>query len=230
VNKRRVFSLLRVGILPAIIVVALIVAWVSGYFDLDRREQLFGAVQQLRLWRGIGVAFLFGYALAASVGLPTALMTILAGGIFGFRVGALLSWSGSLIGTVFAHELARRIARKPVERLFGKHHLLARLKHRGDIRTLAWLRVVPTGPFALLPYLSGIAGVSLKRLLLATGAAIVPSVVVYAYLGAALIRRMISPDDSGKALWIAAAVSIAMPLIALIVGSRSRPTEVTGDS
>lgn len=220
-SKRRTLSLLRLGILPAIIVVALVVAWRAGYFELDRREQLFSAVQRLRLWRGIGAIALIGYAIAASAGLPTALLTILAGGIFGFRAGALVSWGGSLLGTVFAYELARRIARKPAERLFGRHHLLARLKQHGDIRTLAWIRVVPSGPFAVLPYLAGMAGVSLKRLLLATAIAVLPSVAVYAYLGAALVRRMISSDDSGTALWISAGVSIAMPLIALIV-ARSR--------
>ena len=48
-------------------------------------------------------------------------MTIIGGAMFGPRTGAFLAWSSCLLGTIFAHELARRIARKPMLRLFGRH-------------------------------------------------------------------------------------------------------------
>jgi len=210
-----------VGALPAVVMVVLAVAWKLGYFELDRRQQLFETVQRLRVWRGIGLIYLFSYAVAVSVGLPAAIMTIIAGAIFGARTGALVAWSSCLLGTIFAHELARRIARKPMQRLFGKHRLLERLKEHADVGTLAVLQVIPTGPFAVLPYVAAVAGVSLKRLLLATALATLPSVIAYAYVGSALMRAVVSPAEAGTALWVAGAISVAMPLIALIARAAS---------
>jgi len=215
-------ALLRVTVLPATVIVTLVVAWKSGYFDLDRRDYLLDAVQHLRLREGSVPAFLAGFSVAASMGLPTAILTILGGGLFGWPVGAALAWSGSLIGTALAHAVARRIARKPVERLLGRHDLLARIKDHDDIRTLVWIRLVPAAPFAVLPYVAGIAGVSLRRLVLATAMAIVPGTLIQAYLGAALIRRFVSPGSSSTALWIAAGVSILMPMTALVLRARTK--------
>ena len=200
---------------------ALAVAWKIGYFELDRRQQLFETVQRLRLWRGIGPVYLFGYAIAVSVGLPSVIMTIIGGAIFGPLTGAFLAWSSCLLGTTIAHELARRIARKPMLRLFGRHRLLDRLKERGDVATLARLRVIPAGPFAVLPYVAAIAGVSVKRLLLATALSTLPGLIAYAYVGAALMRAVVSPAEASGELWVAGAISVAMPLVALVARPRA---------
>jgi uncharacterized membrane protein YdjX (TVP38/TMEM64 family) len=220
-RRIKFLGLVRAGALPAVVVVVLAIAWRLGYFELDRRQQLFETVQRLRLWRGIGLVYLFGYAIAVSVGLPSVIMTIIAGAIFGPRTGAFLAWSSCLLGTIFAHELARRIARKPIQRLFGRHQLLDRLKERGDVRTLARLRVIPAGPFAVLPYVAAVAGVSVKRLLLATALATLPGVIAYAYVGSALMRAVVSPAEASGALWVAGAISVVMPLVALVAKARA---------
>jgi uncharacterized membrane protein YdjX (TVP38/TMEM64 family) len=225
-RSRKLTSLLRVAALPAIVIIAVVVAWKLGYFELDRRQRLFDTVQRLRVVRGIGVAFLFGYAIAVTLGLPMAVLTLLGGAIFGLRVGAFVAWGGSIVGTLFAYELARTVAKKPIQKLFGEHKLLRRLKAHDSVLTLFRLRVIPAAPFAVLAFLAGIAGVSLLRLLLGTALGVLPSVIAYAYVGSALMRGAVSADDaSSRALWIAGGVTVVMVVVSLFFGMRERRDE-----
>ena len=211
--------MIRVAIVPALAIVALIVAWRLGYFELDRRQRLLETVQRLRLMNGIQSWFILAYALLITLCVPASVATVLGGAIFGSWKGALLAWSASLLGTVLAHWLSRGVARKPIRRLFGEHRLLRHMKDNDSVLTLLRLRIIPVAPFAVLGYIAGIAGVSLRRLLVATALAVIPSVVAYSYVGAELITGMTSPDDvSKRALWVAAVVTGAMVLLSLALG------------
>lgn len=225
-RDRKLISALRLAALPALIAITLLVAWKLGYFELDRRRQLFDTVQWLRVLPWIETAYVAGYAVVVMLGLPAAILTIVAGAIFGVRIGALLAWGGSLAGTVLAHALARTVARKPLRRLFGEHRLFRVLKDHDDVLALLRLRVIPIAPFAVLAYVAGIAGVSLKRLLIATSLAIIPGVIAYAYVGSALLASMVSASDrSRRALWIAGAVTLATVSLSLLPAIGRKPRE-----
>lgn len=210
---------MRLAIIPAIVIVALLIAWRTGYFEMDRRQSLLDTVQRLRLQDGIQIWFVLTYAVLITLSVPASVATLLGGAIFGSWKGALLAWIASLLGTVLAHWLSRSIARKPIQRLFGHHKLLRQMKDNDGVMTLFRLRIIPVAPFAVLGYIAGIAGVSLRRLLVATALAVIPSVTAYSYLGAELITGMTSPDDASKrALWIAGAVTVAMLLASILPG------------
>ena len=210
---------LRLAILPAVVVTTLLVAWKAGYFELDRRQRLFETVQKLRVLPGVEAWFFVSYAIGISLGLPSAILASVAGAVFGFRLGVPVAWGASLLGTVLAYALARTVAKRPITRVFGQHKLMRRLRDHDDVLTLARLRVIPAGPFALLPYLAGAAGVSLKRLLIATAIGILPSDIAYTYLGSAVLAGAVSAKDaSGSALWIAGAVTLVVLALSLVVG------------
>jgi uncharacterized membrane protein YdjX (TVP38/TMEM64 family) len=214
---RKVYALLRLAVLPAIVAVALLVAWKSGYFEMDQRQRLLGTVQRLRMVNAIQIWYVLVYAVLITLSVPASVATVLGGAIFGSWKGALLSWIASLLGTVLAHWLSRSVARKPIQRLFGEHKLLRQLKEHDGVWPLFRLRIIPVAPFAVLGYIAGIAGVSLKRLLIATAMAVIPSVWAYSYVGAELITGMTAANDvSKRALWIAAAVTGAMLLVSIV--------------
>ena len=220
VEKRlKIGTAVRLAVLPAVVATTLLVAWKTGYFDLDRRQRLFETVQRLRVLPGVEAWFFVGYAVCVSVGLPAAILATISGAVFGFRLGAPVAWGASLLGTVLAYALARTVAKRPITRLFGQHKLLRRLKEHDDILTLARLRVLPGAPFAVLPYLAGVAGTSLWRLVIATGIAILPSDLAYAYLGSTVLAGAVSANDaSGRALWIAGAVTVVVVMLSLVAG------------
>ena len=225
VSRNRFVSILRLAAVPFVVVVALLIAWKLGYFELDRRQRFFDAVQRLRLLPWIAVWFAFLYAVAVALCLPAAILTLLCGAIFGTWIGAGIAWSGFMLGTALAYVIAHRLARRPMTRLFGEHKLLRKLKANDDVLTLFRLRVIPVAPLAVMSYVAGIAGVSLKRLLIASAFGALPT-IAYAYAGSAVLAGMVSPNDASKrALWIAGAITVVSILLSLITGVRARSDE-----
>jgi uncharacterized membrane protein YdjX (TVP38/TMEM64 family) len=208
---------LRLTLLPALVAVALLIAWRLGYFDLARREHLIALIRQARHSSWAGLLYAIAYTLVATLGLPTTVMSIVGGAIFGVARGVGLAWTGAMAGTLIAYTLARSIGKGSVQRFLGRHHLLDRLRKRSDFWALLRLRVLPVAPFAVLDYVAGFVGVSLRALLLATAVGILPTLVAYTYAGAELVAGL---EGSGaaqfRALWIAGAVTLVMICISLV--------------
>lgn len=134
-------------------------------------------------------------------------------------MGAAVALTGGLVATVIGYWMARTIAKRPVQRLFGQHRLMRALRKRDDIATLFQLRVIPVAPFAVLTYVAGIASVSLRKLLLATVIGGIPACLAHAFVGTQLLQGLTSSsDDSKRALLLAAAVTVSMLLISVVVG------------
>lgn len=213
---KRIRSQLRLAALPVVVIVAVLAAWKLGYFQLDHRKELVGAVQHLRGLRWAEVAYVIAYAFAITLVLPATIVTLVGGAMFGAGTGAALAWGGALAGTVFTHLLARYVARTPMRRLFGEHRLLRQLRENDTVAGLLRLRVLPVAPFAVLDYVAGVSGVSLRRLLVATALGVIPSCVAYAYVGAELMKGIESGSDaSRRALWIAGIVTFGMLLFSV---------------
>ena len=214
---RRTGAALRLAVIPAFIVLAVVIAWKLGYFDLDRRRQFVETVQRWRVTPQVGPLFIAVYVLAVMTCLPVALLTLLGGAIFGWVVGAVLAAVGALLGTVVVHFLARSVALGPTRRLFGTHPLLKRLSEHDDVRSLFQLRVLPVAPFGVLDYVAGVANVPLRPLLIATTLGILPSVIVYSYVGAQFLSGLVNEGEATRrGLWIAGAVSLFMMLLSVI--------------
>ena len=199
--------------------VALFTAWKLGYFDLDKRRQLAEAVVRLKGVPGAEVVYILAFAVAITMVLPAFIVSLVGGALFGVWKGALLAWIGALAGTVGAHLLARHVARAPMRKVFGEHRLLRVLREHDDVMELLRLRIMPVAPFAVLDYVAGVAGVSLRRLMLATMLGVVPSVVAYTFVGSELIRGLVTQSQaSHRALGIAVGVTVGMLLVSVVPG------------
>ncbi|MFL5569607.1 MAG: TVP38/TMEM64 family protein [Gemmatimonadaceae bacterium] len=213
----RVRFVARLALLPAIAVIALLIAWRLGYFDLARREQLFSVVQRARETDGAGLLYLIVYALIAMLGLPVTVLSVVGGALFGAARGFVLAWTGGMLGTLTAYGMARSIGQRPARRLFGRHHLLDRLRKRSDFWTLLRLRLLPLAPFGVLDYVAGLVGASLRALMLATAVGTVPSAAAYAYAGAELVKGLAQTGETRlRAFWIAGVVTTLVTLVSLL--------------
>ena len=216
-KKKKRKAALRLAIIPAMLVVAVLLAWHFGYFDLDSRTELFERIQRLRRVNGIEIGFAVAVAVAIALCLPLNVMTILGGALFGAIWGAALTMSGALCGTLISYNLARSVGRKPLRRLFGDHTLLSRLGDHDSVAELLRLRVLPIAPFGVLDYLSGLSGVSLKRLLLATAMGSSLSIVAYSFVGDAVFDGLTSQRQAaGLSIWIAVGVTVLMTGLSLV--------------
>lgn len=218
-SHSKAVAALRIAILPALVALALITAWKLGYFDLDHRRELARAVASIRELPGVYVMFVAMFAVGIALCLPSNVGSWLAGALFGVGLGAAAALAGGLVATVIGYWLARTIAKRPVQRLFGEHRLMRALRKRDDIATLFQLRVLPVAPFAVLTYVAGIASVSLRKLLLATVMGGAPACLAHAFVGTQLLQGLTSSsDDSKRALLLAAGVTVSMLVISLVVG------------
>jgi len=208
---------LRLGVVASVIIGAVVFAWHMGYFELHQRRQLAESAARIHAMPWSEVLYVAIYAVAITVLLPAAVMTLLGGAVFGAWEGTALAWLGAMVGTCLAHLLARRVLRSAIQRMLGEHRLLRRLRERADVMALFRLRILPVAPFATLDYLAGVAGVALPRVLGATALGVIPSVVAYSYVGAALMRSMgAGQDASHRALWLAGGVTAAMLLLSTL--------------
>jgi uncharacterized membrane protein YdjX (TVP38/TMEM64 family) len=213
---RRTRALIRLAILPGVVLVAVIIAWRLGYFELGRREQLIAAIARAQTTQWAVPVYVLSYTLIVGLGLPATVFSIVGGAIFGAMEGLMLAWTGAMVGTVVAHTMARSVGKSAVQRLLGNHKLLRKLRERADVRTLVRLRVLPLAPFAVLDYVAGLAGVSLRTLLLATAIGILPGTAAYTYAGAQARIGLTDPGVAGRrALFIAGLVTIAVTGIAV---------------
>jgi phospholipase D1/2 len=210
-------QVIRLAIVPVIAIGASLAAWKLGYFELDRRREIGQLVQGLRGVPGVHVIYLAAYGLAVALCLPVVVMTIISGAFFGPILGPVFAWSGALLGTALTHTLASRVAREPLRRVFGDHKLLRQLRNDVSVVGLFSIRIIPIAPFGVFAYVSGLAGVKLWRLLLATAFAMIPSVVAYGYVGAELMRGLTDdPEAAGRALRVAGYVTIGMFMLSIV--------------
>lgn len=156
-----------------IAVITLLVAGVVGFFYFDLSTYLTldyvrGALDDLRSYYHEHAAltlllFFVGYVLVTALSLPgAAVMTLLAGALFGIWVGLVLVSFASTIGASLAFLLARYLAGDLVQEKFGN-----RLKtinqgiEKDGAFYLFTLRLVPVFPFFLINILMGLTPIRL---------------------------------------------------------------------
>lgn len=204
-------------IIAGVVAIASILAWRLGYFETERRNQLIAAVGDVRGSPTASAIFIGCWVLAVVLCLPTTVLTIVGGALFGTTRGALYSWSAALIGTVVAHSIAGKFNADAVRRLFGKHHLLETLRSRADVPFLIRMRLMPIAPFGVLDYVAGLAGVPTRTILLATAIGVGPGILAYAFAGDRLRLGIGAPaGEGGNALMIAGVISLCMVAVATV--------------
>lgn len=225
-TRSRAFAALRLAIIPALVAVAALIAWKMGYFDLDHRQNLARAVERIREIPGVHVVFVAVFALAIALCLPVSVGTWVAGAVFGTWLGGALSLASSLTATVLGYWLARKVAKRPAQKLFGEHHLMRKLKNNDGIREIFQLRVIPVAPFAVFTYVAGIAGISVRRLLAATALASIPTCLAHAFVGKQLMQGIASSSGNSKqALLWAAGITVLMLIVSLVIGRTRKKDE-----
>ena len=203
--------------MAGVAVVAAAIAWRLGYFEATRRDQLIAAVGDVRNSTTASAVFIACWVIAVVLCLPTTVLTIVGGALFGTTRGALFSWSASLIGTLIAHSIAQQLSTDAVRRLFGKHQLLEKLRVRADIPFLIRMRLMPIAPFGVLDYVAGLAGVPARTIMSATAIGVGPGILAYAFAGDQLRVGIGAPAGTGgKALVLAAVVSFFMVTVAAV--------------
>jgi uncharacterized membrane protein YdjX (TVP38/TMEM64 family) len=112
-------------------------------------------------------------------------VTIAANGlVFGPFWGALVSWVSMLVGASICFALSKKFG-KPVAQRFAGASLDAAEKffERYGLMAMLGARMIPVIPFDAVSYVAGFVGVPYSRFIGATAIGLIPSVILYSYIG-----------------------------------------------
>nr|WP_241480466.1 VTT domain-containing protein [Legionella norrlandica] len=141
------------------------------------------------------VLFLIVYCLATLLLLPTMVITLAGGAIFGPVLGTLLNLLGATTGAAIAFLITRHLiydwfSRKENGKL---NKLIAGVDQKGWI-FVALLRLFPIIPFNIVNYGLGVTGITFRIYLITTFIFLIPAEIIYTYFGYAGMDALTNPS------------------------------------
>ena len=141
------------------------------------------------------VLFLILYCLASLMFLPTMVLTLAGGAIFGPVIGTILNLFGATFGAAFSFLITRHLiydwfSKKRGERL---NKLIAGVDQKGWM-FVAVLRLFPIVPFNLVNYGLGVTGIKFRLYIITTFIFLIPAEIIYTYFGYAGMDALSRPD------------------------------------
>ncbi len=180
-KKPALFRLAAFGVLAVAIGASLVFLPVGTYLGrLLAQVQEFGAWGPV-LWGG-------AYILASLLMIPGSLLTLGAGFAFGVARGTVVVSIGSTLGAAAAFLVGRTLARPWIEdKVTGspKFRAIDQAIREQGFKIVLLLRLSPVFPFNLLNYALGLTRVSFRDYVLASWIGMLPTTMVYVYLGSA---------------------------------------------
>lgn len=149
---------------------------------------------------------------------PSFVLTLANGLLFGTLWGALLSWSSAMVAAVLCYYISRLFGRPLVVKLVGERplDLTDRFFQRYGKHAVLIARLIPGISFDVVSYAAGLSSIGLWGFVLATGIGQMPGTIVFSFLGETV------PQAARVGLWILVGV---MVLVTLGLALRSRLEE-----
>jgi len=140
----------------------------------------------IRSWGAWGVAGSIGLMVAHSfLPFPAEIIALANGMVYGPLWGAVITWTGAMLGASVAFGLGRALGRPFVMRVLSERHQSALAnwsREQGGLALLA-SRLVPVIAFNLINYAAALTHISWWTFLWATGLGILPLTILLSVLG-----------------------------------------------
>lgn len=139
-----------------------------------------------------------GYAMAVSFGLmvfqsvmaplPAFLITFANAALFGWKVGALLSWSSAMAGAALCFYISRVLGRDIAAKFAPKSALesVDVFFEKYGKYAIVVCRLLPFVSFDIVSYAAGLTSMGFLSFFVATGIGQLPATIVYSYVGGML--------------------------------------------
>jgi uncharacterized membrane protein YdjX (TVP38/TMEM64 family) len=170
----------RPALLAALVVAGVVVALTV---DLPPLAEIRAWVRSAG-WAG-PVLYAVGFAAVSLTPAPATVLTVGAGALFGWWVGLPVALAGALGGAYLGFGLARTLGRDTVQGLVGTR--MARLDGllgRRGLLAVIFVRLVPTGPFAVVNTACGLSAVRVRHYVIGTAIGMLPGIAAFVGVGA----------------------------------------------
>ncbi|NIO85750.1 MAG: TVP38/TMEM64 family protein [Candidatus Aminicenantes bacterium] len=147
--------------------------------------------QTIRLIRSWGVAaplmsMLLMVIQAIVASLPAMLVTAANGMIFGGFWGAVISWTGAMMGALTSFYVARLVGDVALGKVIRNQRTVEFIRHAGEKRgfyVILLSRLLPFISFDLISYMAGLSGIRPWAFILATALGMLPATIIYTFIG-----------------------------------------------
>lgn len=149
------------------------------------------------------IVYVVVYVTTTVLLIPGSLLTLGAGGVFGFWKGFVVVFVGANLGALGAFWLTRTFLRQRVAQWAAgnpKFAALDRAIGREGFKMVLLSRLSPVFPFTLLNYLLGLTTVRTSSYVLANLIGMLPGTFLYVYIGATA-RDALNSGSSGVGTW-----------------------------
>lgn len=217
-----------------ILIISLILAVIGLYyaFGLNKYFSLDGIKQQQELLQGykashpvlVGGGFFALYIAVTALSLPAAaILTLLAGALFGTVWGTVLVSLASTIGATLAMLASRYILRDSLQTKYGKQlkGINQGFAQEGAFYLFA-IRLVPVVPFFMVNLLMGLLPIRTFTYFWVSQLGMLPGTVVYVYAGTALASITTLADIASPRLLLAFALLGLLPIAARFIVKTAR--------
>ncbi len=200
-----------------ILIIVLVAA--AKYFNIQGLlKSALDSIAGLGAWGP--VTFIVIYILATILFIPSSLLTLGSGAIFGVFWGSIYVSIGATIGASAAFLVGRYLVRGWVEKRIegnNKFKAIDEAVAREGWKIVGLTRISPIFPFVLLNYAFGVTQVSFKDYFFPTWIGIIPGTILYVYVGS--LASSLAPLREGHRTpveWVLYAVGlIATVLVTL---------------
>lgn len=124
------------------------------------------------------------YTISTILILPSTVLNLAGGAIFGPWMGTLWTSVGAIIAAIAAFAFTRTIGRTLIEeRLAGRWQAIDAEIQQGGVFYMFSIRLLPIIPYGLVNFAAGLTSISFKDYLLGTSLGTVPGIIPFVLLG-----------------------------------------------
>ncbi|HHF7365705.1 TPA: TVP38/TMEM64 family protein [Legionella bozemanae] len=196
------------------IVLALVSLITAAFFFQKYSSEIINWIDHLG-WLA-PIFFLIIYCLATIMFLPTMVITLAGGALFGPFFGTLLNLFGATSGAAFSFLITRHLIYNWFSQRKGERlsKLISAVEQKGWT-IIALLRLVPIIPFNIVNYGLGMTAIKFRSYLITTFIFLIPAEIVYTYFGYAGMEFLLKQGTFYKNTEILIA-SLALLLLCVI--------------
>ncbi|CAM2743034.1 putative integral inner membrane protein [Legionella steigerwaltii] len=199
------------------IVLALVFLITTAFFFQNYSSEIINWVNHLGWFAPL--LFLIIYCFATVMFLPTMVITLAGGALFGPFFGTLLNLLGATSGAAVSFLITRHLVYDWFSQRKGKRlrKLISAVEQRGWM-IVALLRLFPIVPFNIVNYGLGITAIKFRSYLMTTFIFLIPAEIVYTYFGYAGMEALLKQGAfyKNKEILIAGLVVVLLCIIKLL--------------
>ncbi|MFA9422006.1 MAG: TVP38/TMEM64 family protein [Sedimentibacter sp.] len=214
--KKNLKNNLKIVLLVVVLVVIFLSPLKKYLFQLDLPEY-FKTFTDNPFAPIIFIGFYIASVLLVLPGLP---MTILAGALFGFKLGSIVTVVGSNIGIQLTFMISHYFGKALMPFLSKRFPYLGvmdkKIKNNG-LRVMITMRLIPIIPFNAINYLAGLTSLPYKDFAFGSLVGMLPGSLLYVYFGSSAIEV----KDNPAGLILSVVLLILFTIISIAVKKRT---------